>query len=433
MHKIHITNFGPINDITIDLENKLQLMVGEQATGKSTICKIIYLCCKIKHYLVDFICKTENALQSKKEDYYQDFTIFIREKFIELFGACGHMDFFVIEYSFNEYKIDIKLKLNKTKNKKNVCVYFDKQLQKFIRSILQSYHEIILDKDNKINPFGTSMNRTLFLENLHLDVKKAVDKAFNDYRDVLYIPAGRSLLSTLSDSLDLLYGATGSFDLVMKDFILIIRDMKNRFGRRTEEILEKYSSLNAIVKSEQVNEAILLIKRILKGDYVNDIDGEKIYFDSNHWVKLMYGSSGQQEALWIVLLCFFIILQNKDYLLIVEEPEAHLFPDAQFDITKLITLVSTSTNSNVIVTTHSPYILGSFNVLLLAGMVKKNTSIRNMFKISANKFKAFKLIKENNETHLLSIIDQNQGMISFDYIDKISREFEIEMDNLLNN
>lgn len=429
MHKICIENFGPIDDVVIDLEKKLQVLIGEQATGKSTICKIVYLCCKIKQYLIDFICKTENALQSKNEDYYQEFTLFIRDKFIELFGTCRHMDFFSIKYWFNEYEIEIKLKAKN--NKKNVCVYFDEKLQLFIRDILKNYHSVISERNKELNPFDTKMNSALFLENLHDDVKRKVERAFNDYSDALYIPAGRSLLSILSDSLNVLYSSSSSFDLVMKEFVSIIRDMKEKFGRRTDEMLERFQISNVVTKTEQVKEALLLVKQILKGDYVNDTDGEKIYFDDNHWVKLMFGSSGQQEALWIALLCFIIILQNKTYFLIIEEPEAHLFPSAQFEISKLISLVSTSTKSNIIVTTHSPYILSSFNVLLLAGKTKKVTTIRNMFKIPSSSFEAYKLTKDNGRTQLSSIVDKEEGMISFEYVDKISRRLDGMIDKML--
>ena len=71
--------------------------------------------------------------------------------------------------------------------------------------------------------------------------------------------------------------------------------------------------------------------------------GKKIYFDERHWVKLMYGSSGQQEALWILLLVFIIILENKNAFVIIEEPEAHLFPKAQRKIVNLIALMVNTT------------------------------------------------------------------------------------------
>lgn len=43
----------------------------------------------------------------------------------------------------------------------------------------------------------------------------------------------------------------------------------------------------------------------------------------------MYGSSGQQDALWILMLTLIIILENRRAFVVIEEPEAHLFPIAQ--------------------------------------------------------------------------------------------------------
>ena len=102
----------------------------------------------------------------------------------------------------------------------------------------------------------------------------------------------------------------------------------------------------------------------MKADYISENDGEKIYFDEYHWVKLMYGSSGQQEVLWILMLAFATILEKNKSFIIIEEPEAHLFPIAQKDVMSLISLMINSTNSKVIITTHSPYILTSTNILL---------------------------------------------------------------------
>lgn len=41
MQKIEITNFGPISNATIEL-GKVTLLIGEQATGKSTVSQLVY-------------------------------------------------------------------------------------------------------------------------------------------------------------------------------------------------------------------------------------------------------------------------------------------------------------------------------------------------------------------------------------------------------
>lgn len=166
------------------------------------------------------------------------------------------------------------------------------------------------------------------------------------------------------------------------------------------------------------------LKKILKADYVNDSDGEKFYFDEHHWVKLMYGSSGQQEALWILMLTLIIILENRRAFVVIEEPEAHLFPIAQKDMISLIALMVNATDSQVIITTHSPYILTSSNILLYSEKVENNYRgeekpvIPRSIRLSYHKFAAYKV--ENAADSLTSLMDENSHMISTDYIDKVS-------------
>ncbi len=57
--------------------------------------------------------------------------------------------------------------------------------------------------------------------------------------------------------------------------------------------------------------------------------------------------------------------------MIIEEPEAHLFPEAQKEISALIALLSNMKQSQITITTHSPYILASINNLILAHKVGK--------------------------------------------------------------
>lgn len=57
----------------------------------------------------------------------------------------------------------------------------------------------------------------------------------------------------------------------------------------------------------------------------------------------------------------------------MEEPESHLYPESQQAIGEVLGLFHNQKNA-VLVTTHSPYLLGTFNYMLLAsqtGLVKE--------------------------------------------------------------
>lgn len=42
MHKVYISNFGPVKEAEINLEKQMQVLIGTQASGKSTVCKVVY-------------------------------------------------------------------------------------------------------------------------------------------------------------------------------------------------------------------------------------------------------------------------------------------------------------------------------------------------------------------------------------------------------
>ncbi|HMX83551.1 MAG TPA: AAA family ATPase, partial [Saprospiraceae bacterium] len=174
-----------------------------------------------------------------------------------------------------------------------------------------------------------------------------------------------------------------------------------------------------------------IISKILKGKYQYDKDGEKIFFDTNRYVKLNFSSSGQQESLWILLLLFIIILEKQNVFIVIEEPEAHLFPEAQKEISNLIALMSNVENSQVIITTHSPYILASINNLILANKVgSENAKVAD--RINQNLWirsdKVYAALVANGQAK--EIIDSELNIIQQEKIDSVSSTINHEFDFL---
>lgn len=87
--------------------------------------------------------------------------------------------------------------------------------------------------------------------------------------------------------------------------------------------------------------------------------------DSANYVKINLASSGQQEVVWIFNLLFYYLLEEKKVFLILEEPEPHLYPESQRLIAEVLSLFANS-DKQILITTRSPYVLGTFNYLLIA-------------------------------------------------------------------
>ena len=169
----------------------------------------------------------------------------------------------------------------------------------------------------------------------------------------------------------------------------------------------------------------------MRGKYQYDKDGEKIFYETNKYVKLNFSSSGQQESLWILLLLFIIILEKQNVFIVIEEPEAHLFPEAQKEISNLIALMSNVENSQVIITTHSPYILASLNNLILANKVgSENINVEKRINknLWINRDKVYAALVTKGQVK--DIIDNELNIIQQENIDSVSGTINDEFDFL---
>jgi len=116
---------------------------------------------------------------------------------------------------------------------------------------------------------------------------------------------------------------------------------------------------------------------------------------------------------------------------IIEEPESHLFPESQKYITKLIALINNCGHS-IVLTTHSPYVLGTLNNLLYAGQMpeelRKEASkvISDALWIDNNTFRAWFV-----KNHIIEdCMDYEIGLIKNEKIDEISKTINHDFDLL---
>lgn len=66
---------------------------------------------------------------------------------------------------------------------------------------------------------------------------------------------------------------------------------------------------------------------------------------------------------------YILMLKKEEAFVIIEEPEAHLYPSLQNKLMEFIAYFANVNQSSVLITTHSPYILTSVNALYCAGKV----------------------------------------------------------------
>lgn len=431
MNKIHIKQFGPVQEADIDIDKKMQVFIGAQASGKSTVCKVTYFCQKIRDYTLEFLMDGDKYFSNHRNEYFNLYLKYLTKQFMKCFGKTTYMQKFRINYAFGDKQIDITLN-----HDGYVRFKFDSRLKEDLNSLINEAAKVFLNKLNsdKVNAI---IDNITVLALLRQQFKERLYKIFENDAEIMYIPAGRSLLATMSEQLHDF--SIADMDLTMQEFINLIRNTKNKFGSKIPDMVKNYTkTVRGQINNNALDMAYDLIKRIFKADYISENDGEKIYFDERCWIKLMHSSSGQQEVLWILMLAFNIILENKKSFVIVEEPEAHLFPIAQKDVISLISLMLNLTDSKAIITTHSPYILTSLNILLYSDKVERNLKVKRSavinksVRINYNMFGAYKFESGINESsNMENLLDEGSHMIGTDYIDYVSSITNIELSKLL--
>ncbi|MCO6492421.1 MAG: ATP-binding protein [Phaeodactylibacter sp.] len=430
MKKLIIRDFGPIKDVNINLK-EFTVFIGPQASGKSTISKSIYFFKSLRVDLLEYLIESIE----KKKSISKPIGVFgriLRKKFLEFWGPTFHLQRIFLEYHYqNGYYIRITLE---PKNR-----FIDPF---FSESFRKEFFEVINDCNYFIDTINDSKESISTTDRLvqetskrafYTDLVKKVNSLFDEDRELIFIPAGRSVLTVLSEQISNISTKTSNIDYLMREFLDLVGIIKQQFNKGIDDIINE----RKLIGGEKVNYRVIRlaekkINQILKGKYKNDKDGEKIYFSDSKYVKINYSSSGQQESLWILLVVFVQILYERKIFMVIEEPEAHLFPQAQKDILELIVLLFNSQRNQVIITTHSPYLLTALNNLLLANKLgkKKRKEVSEIVNVNYwlenDEFSSF-FVRGGK---LQDIYDQKIDQIKAEMIDSVSEVINEEYDRL---
>jgi predicted ATP-dependent endonuclease of OLD family len=211
------------------------------------------------------------------------------------------------------------------------------------------------------------------------------------------------------------------------DYIKLVTSIKANF----KDGLSYVHGKPVIVKAT----ILMLMKKILKANYFNN-GYEYLLLDNDEKIPLNYASSGQQDALWLLNIMFYYLTSDSKAFFIIEEPESHFYPETQKLITEFIALVHNA-GHKILITTHSPYILGALDNLLYAQTRANETGKGNY--ISENIiYKGYWLKKESFGSWFVSngkaesCFNEETGALKNGVIDGISNVINEDFDKLLN-
>lgn len=175
-----------------------------------------------------------------------------------------------------------------------------------------------------------------------------------------------------------------------------------------------------------------IIRQVLRAEYKQENDEDFLIQATTTKTPLAVASSGQQEALPVVLVLCHLASPNRrePEVAIIEEPEAHLHPTAQNALAQLMAAVYNARTAplQLFLTTHTPYLLTAFNNLIYAGqlaeilkddaagLAKLETVVPKKLRLNLADFRVYGLA--NGQATLM--IDEETGLLRADSLDSVS-------------
>ena len=394
MAHIIIKNIGPIKDVEFDL-NKINVFMGPQSSGKSTIAKIVSFCLWVEKNVCLFrdTIDIEFNFQKILEDYHQLHGYFNGDSFI-----LYQSKYVKIEYT-SEKKVATIHSLNlglDYKRSKIIYVPAERNL------IALPYWTTFKLSDDNLKSYASDWNfvRSIFTKEIPLDINPLGISYYYDEKerkDYISLPnMGNSV--TLTDASS---GVQTSISLYLLHKVYC----------EYREKLSEVGSIEDEVTLEKVYKKYLHYHTTRR--YPEPIPSNDHFFYKGRSCVVKPGT--KEEA--IRILDNYTEIQYVQS--IIEEPELNLFPDTQEALMYELIADAVTSDSVMTITTHSPYILFALNNCVMGGLVGKN--------IPEEDKKNFPSLASWIDPKLVSVYEIHDGTIKC-----IQDEDGIIVDNYLN-
>ncbi len=427
MQTITIKNFGPIVEI-IDLPiNDFMVFIGPQASGKSTIAKAIYFFKQLREEFLTQIL-SDKSLESTQSNHIDLYISSYQNAYctniikIAFFNYYKNHNFQqpVLEYKYNDGRW-IEIEIGQDQRATITVSPALSEAINEVKKLIIEFHQAI--KNTSISSEESRISNQLMTQSVNHRITEIFDGVFGKTQNNSYTPASRSFLGYVQPN-------NRDLDIPSATYLDTVSNAKVGFSRG----IQQYLDLAGWYPINIVSEALRLIGNVIGGDYRYDSSDntEKIVLKNGQKIDLKLASSGQQEAIWIMLLALEKLVSKRVGFSAIEEPEAHLYPEAQRDIVQLIALLANQNSNQVLITTHSPYILSAINNLLYANQVgalhpdKASKIVSSKMWLRHEQVAAYFV----NNGKIESIIDDELRLIKVESIDSASAIINEEYDKL---
>lgn len=440
MAKLIINNIGPLKTIDIIL-NRINVFIGPQSIGKSTLAKLISFC--------NWLEKDCVLHQDINHVDYQ----FIENNLINYHNLAGYFDetsYFgyegnAITFKFEKGNVYIqktasfsKIELSKNAyipSERNILavpgIFSIKMPDNYLLEFIDDWQEI----------------RTKYTQEDEIDILNLGSHYFYNDRessDMLHLDNGKNIkYSQASSGLQSITPLCVCIDY-LTNWIYLHEESRSAEERKQyrERLSDKYwlniydslgtDGINAIKELSEGNQEEIrtrfknILNKIKNGE-MNEMDIPKEYgyliISFSQFYKLSYN-----------------LTHPSSTNLVIEEPEQNLFPETQVQLIYYIfsKIDHANNRDSLVITTHSPYILYALNNCLLSSiasnedenMVSEISSVPKEAWINPDKVSVWEL-RDGSITDGKTIQD-SRGLIRGNYFERVMHNVISDFTNLLN-
>ena len=413
METLSVKDFLVLKEAKLEVRG-LNILVGPQASGKSLLAKLLYF---FREFLEGDFQQSVRAFDSRMRLEQRGL-----ERFEELFPPYvwkGRA--FNLVYTVGRYEVSVA-----NLDGASIKLAYSPELEDFRAELIDEYKSRVSSTElQRAQEFGRLAEALDWL----IETRPEGAEIAHCFRPSQFIPASRSLFAILQKNIFALLEGNVSFDPLMKSFgarLDVARNAINHMDRLLED-----RDLSAVR-----DRGLAIAESVLTGKYLHE-DGEDWIVKGGVKTNLSNASSAQQEVLPMLLSVIFwpiALGYKRGAMSFIEEPEAHLFPYAQKEITELFAIIRNRLYHSFFITTHSPYVLTALNNLILArDVAAANPGIEVAGMPGEDALVGYEDVRAYTieDGVLESVMNNEERLIGASIIDSVSDEFDSVYDALL--
>ena len=386
MRKLTINNFGPVLNAELGLK-AVNLLIGEQSIGKSTIAKLITI-------MTD-IFSLSTVITSGHIGWIDQ----LKTYGLDIYSK----DDFHIQYEWIEKDVHLILTITRDNahtsfTKGEASITDPKEISQTLFGLKPIFHQ---------EQFQNQVKAALDNANGKEATREIISSLQQLVYNSIYIPAERNFFSFFSKALPALNLVNESIPRNLLRFSLDYQNAKSAYGRYDSPLLNVSYEYDG------------------SDDYFTDHTSSQKY-------HLSYASSGIQSTMPLLLVLEYAVNKREYSSFVIEEPETNLFPDKQVALLRHILKTVNNGGRTLTITTHSPYLLSALNNSLFAGMMTNqygkdiNKELSEIIDkdcfLTPKECSVYSLGESVNGKgfYCKSVVDQETGMIDSNALDGVS-------------